>query len=134
MPATPLILCTDRVKATAHKWIDMAPPETIVTFNSEPTRTQLQNARFWAMLGDVSRQVELFGRRATADVWKARFMNACGHEVQFEQGLSGEPFPVGFRSSNLSVSQMCDLQEYMAAYGAEQGVIFNDGPEAPENR
>lgn len=106
--------------------INIAPVGTIVTFNSNPTRTQLQNARMWAMLGDVSKQVELFGRKSTADVWKARFMNACGHEVQFEQGLGGEPFPVGFRSSNLTIPQMCDLQEYMSAYGAEKGVRFND--------
>ena len=125
--ARALILRTDKVKTTAHHWIDISPVDTLVNFNSSPTRTQLQNARMWAMLGDISKQVELFGRRASADVWKARFMNACGHEVQFEQGLSGEPFPVGFRSSNLTVSQMCDLQEYMAMYGAEQGVIFKDG-------
>jgi len=126
MPSTPLILRTDRVKATAHKWIDMAPPETIVTFESEPTRTKLQNARMWAMLADVSKQVELFGYMSTADVWKARFMNACGHTVQFAVGLEGEPFPTGFKTSNLTISQMGDLMEYMAMYGAEKGVIFND--------
>ena len=124
---TTLILINPNIKATAHKWIDIAPDGTIVTFNSEPTRTQSQNARLWAMLGDISRQVKLFDRPATADVWKARFMNACGHEVQFEQGLSGEPFPVGFRSSHLTIPQMCELQEYMAAYGAEKGVTFYAG-------
>ena len=66
------------------------------------------------------------GRRHTPEVWKALFMNACGHDVQFETGLNGSPFPVGFRSSRLSKGQMSELIEFIYAKGAEWGVEWSD--------
>jgi hypothetical protein len=54
-------------------------------------------------------------------------MSACGHVVQFENGLNGQPFPIGFRSSRLSKSQMSDLIECIHEYGARHGVEFNEG-------
>lgn len=51
-------------------------------------------------------------------------MNACGWDVQFLEGLDGRPFPIGFRSSHMTVKQMIDLIEYMQAFGDENGVIW----------
>jgi hypothetical protein len=53
-------------------------------------------------------------------------MQACGHAVHFEAGLSGEPFPVGFRSSRLTKRQMCELIDFIQAWGDEQGVTWSD--------
>jgi hypothetical protein len=53
-------------------------------------------------------------------------MHALGHSVRFEMGLNGEPFPVGFRSSQLTKAQMSDLMEFMSAWAAERGVIFSN--------
>lgn len=58
------------------------------------------------------------------DDWKAILMNACGWDVQFLEGLDGRPFPIGFRSSHMTVKQMIDLIEYMQAFGDENGVIW----------
>jgi len=79
----------------------------------------------WAMLTDVSR-AKPEGRMHTPDTWKALFMQACGHAVHFEMGLSGEPFPVGFRSSRLSKAQMSELIEFILAWGTEKGVPWSD--------
>lgn len=76
------------------------------------------------MLTDISRQCPE-GRHYTPETWKALFMHACGHEVQFIPGLSGDPFPVGFRSSKLDKRQMAELIEWISAYGAEHGVKFH---------
>jgi hypothetical protein len=79
----------------------------------------------WAMLSDISR-AKPEGRRMTPDLWKAVFMQACGHEVQFLQGLDGQPFPAGFRSSRLSVAQMAELISFIQAKGDEWGVRWSD--------
>jgi hypothetical protein len=53
-------------------------------------------------------------------------MAACGHEVQFENGLDNKPFPIGFRSSNLSKTQMADLIEYMYFYGSKHDIKWSE--------
>jgi len=77
------------------------------------------------MLSDLSR-AKPEGRLHTPEVWKQLVMHACGHAVQFEIGLNGQPFPTGFRSSRLSKAQMGDLIEWIYAYGAEHGVVWTE--------
>jgi len=58
-------------------------------------------------------------------------MHACGREVQFIPSLDNSTFiPWGQSSSDLSVGEMSDLIEFMQAWGAENGVVFHDEPEA----
>lgn len=108
----------------AKRLIDLAPVDAVVNIR-EATRTGGQNAKLWAMLSDVSR-AKPKGRRATPEVWKCLFMQACGHAVQFELGLDDRPFPVGFSSSRLTKLQMSDLIEFIYAYGAEHGVQWSE--------
>lgn len=106
----------------AESLVNAAPSGSVCQIKP-PTRSTEQNALMWALLSDVSRSMP-GGRRLTPDVWKAVFMNACGHAVQFETGLSGEPFPVGFRSSRLTKAQMNELIEFILSWGTENGVQF----------
>lgn len=112
----------------AENIVNAAPSGSVMTVKP-PTRSTEQNARMWAMLSDISRAMP-DGRRLTPDVWKAVFMNACGHAVQFETGLSGEPFPVGFRSSRLTKGQMGELMDFMEAFAAERGIRLSQQDEA----
>lgn len=116
--------------SVAMRLLDLAPEKAVVAV-SPPKRTIPQNARLWAMISDVSR-AKPEGRRHTPEVWKALFMHACGHEVQFEQGLDdmGSPFPVGFRSSRLNKKQMADLITFIRAYGDRHGVVWTEPEEA----
>lgn len=110
----------------AHRLIDAAP--RMATVNVRPqTRSVHQNARMWAMLSEVSRQADHFGKKYTPETWKCIFMNAMGHSIKFVPGLEGEPFPIGFKSSRLSKSQMVDLQTYIEMYAANNGLILADG-------
>jgi hypothetical protein len=60
-------------------------------------------------------------------------MHACGWECQFLPGiLDGHPFPVGFRSSQMSKSQMSAMIDWMQAWGDEQGVRWSE-PESKED-
>lgn len=119
-----LVLSNPVVRDRAKRMIDLAPDKAVVNIR-EATRNAEQNAKMWAMLSDISR-AKPEGRRHTPDDWKAIFMNACGWEVQFIDGLDGRPFPQGFRSSRLTVRQMADLITFIAAYGAQHGVLWSD--------
>jgi len=113
----------------AKSLIDAAPSSSVCIVR-ERTRSQESNDKMWAMLTDISRQRPQ-GIKKTPDQWKCLMMHACGWAVQFETGLNGEPFPVGYRSSRLSVGQMSDLIEFMYQYGAEQGIVWSEPESAP---
>ena len=108
----------------AQQLVRAAPAGSVMEIRA-PRRTIDQNARLWAMLSEISMQ-KPGGREMTPDVWKAAFMNAAGHAVQFETGLDGRPFPVGFRSSRLTKAQMIDLQTFIEQWCAENGVTLRD--------
>lgn len=113
-------LTTPLARARAIGLVDRAPDGAIV--NIKPaTRSNEQNALLWTLLSTVSR-AKPDGRQHTPDVWKSLFMSACGHAVQFEVGLDGAPFPLGFRSSRMTKEQMTDLIEFILAYCAEKGI------------
>ena len=109
-------------RRAAESLVNAAPSGSVMTIKPS-TRSNEQNSMLWALLSDVSRSMP-GGRRMTPDVWKAVFMNACGHAVQFETGLSGEPFPIGFRSSRLNKQQMSELIEFILSWGTENGVVW----------
>ena len=124
MSGQTVIIRGDSQRTLAKQLIDLAPMDAVVNVR-EATRNADQNARLWAMLSDISR-AKPEGRKHTAEVWKALFMQACGYEVQFLQGLDGNPFPAGFRSSRLTVRQMADLITFIAAYGDQNGVRWSE--------
>ena len=124
MTGQTVILRGPSQRQLARDLIDKAPDDAVVNIR-EGKRTLDQNAKLWAMLSDVSR-TKPQGRMHTPDIWKAIFMNACGHEVQFVHGLEGEPFPVGFRSSKMTKAQMADMITFIYQYGDEHGVRWSE--------
>lgn len=123
--AQTVILAGQSQRDFAKRLIEAAPVNGVVTIR-EATRNNEQNARMWAMLSDVSR-AKPEGRCWTPETWKAAFMHSLGHQVQFCEGLDGSgPFPLGFRSSRLTVRQMADLITCIAEYGDRHGVHWTD--------
>lgn len=114
-----------RDRATA--WVANAPVNTRLEFR-EPKRSIPQNDRMWAMLTDIAKQRPNHnGAKMTADLWKAVFMQALGAEMTMLPTLECDGFfPIGMRSSELSKSEMSDLMELMAAWGAAHDVTFHD--------
>lgn len=125
MTGQTIILAGAAQRNLAERIVRQAPAGAVVTVKP-PRRTTDQNALMWAMLSDLSRQMPE-GRKHTPDVWKGLVMHAAGHEVQWMDGLAGEPFPAGFRTSRLTRKQMADLIDWVSAYGAEHGVKFHMG-------
>lgn len=124
MAGQTIILRGPSQREFAKLLIDRAPVDAVLNVRAA-TRSTDQNAKFWAMLSDISR-AKPQGRCHTPEVWKCLFMAACGHAVQFEMGLDGRPFPTGFRSSHLSKAEMSDLIEFASSYGTEHGVAWTD--------
>lgn len=119
-----VILRGPEQRALAKRLIEDAPGDAVVNV-ALPKRTTDQNAKMWAMLSDISRACP-DDRKHTPETWKQLFMHALGHEVRFEMGLNGEPFPVGLRSSRLTKAQMADLITLIAEYGDRHGVAWSE--------
>jgi hypothetical protein len=109
----------------AHDTINRAPDRAIVTIKPE-TRNDDQNALMWVLLSDVSR-AKPEGRKWVPETWKAAFMQSLGHQCQFAEGLDNSgPFPIGFKSSRLSVKQMADLITVIQEYGDRHGIAWSE--------
>ncbi len=90
-------------------------------------RSLPQNARMWAMLTDVSRQLPWHGVKLPPDDWKLIFLDALKREVRTVPALDGRGFVnLGRSSSDLSKEEMSDLMELIAAFGTQHGVVFSD--------
>lgn len=118
-------LHSKRSRQIAHQLIESAPKGAVVQVR-EAKRTDDQNSKMWAMLSDISRQIEHNSHKYTPEVWKSLFMHACGQEIKFIMGLNGDPFPLGYRSSRMSKSQMADLITFIIQFGDENGVRWTD--------
>ena len=111
------------VEAVRNAWRAGKGWRVLITM---PKRSDAQNDKMWAMLTDVAR-AKPEGRNWTPETWKCAFMHFLGHQVLFAEGLDGSgPFPLGFRSSKLSVGQMSDLIICIYKYGDEHGVEWNE--------
>jgi len=89
-------------------------------------RSDAQNRRMWAMLADVSTQVEWYGKRLTPEDWKHVF-TASLRKLEVVPNLEGTGFvALGLSTSKMTVREMGDLMELMGAFGAERGVEWSD--------
>lgn len=90
-------------------------------------RSDAQNRRLWAMLADISAQVDWYGQKLTSEEWKD-VMSASLKRTKVVPGLDGGFVVCGQSTSRMTRAEMCELQELMEAFGAQQGVKFR----APE--
>lgn len=87
------------------------------------TRSLAQNRRLWAMLTDISTQVDWYGRKLTQEQWKHVF-SAALKKQDVVPGLDGGFVVLGLSTSKMTKAEMADLQTLMEAFGAEHGVKF----------
>ena len=102
--------------------------DTRLTLEIRPEkRSDAQNRRLWAMLADISAQVDWYGQKLTSEEWKDVF-SASLKRTKVVPGLDGGFVVCGQSTSKMTKAEMCELQELMEAFGAEKGVRFT----APE--
>ena len=118
-------LVNPKVRQNAVLAVSFAPEgyEVIV---QEKTRTTAQNKRLWAMLNDIAYQVSWHGKKMDSIQWKNLF-SAVLQGQETVPNLDGTGFVVlGKATSKMTVSEMTDMQELMAAFGAERFVRWSE--------
>lgn len=100
-------------------------PDGYVVEIKPRTRSLDQNAKMWAMLADLSRQVEWYGQRLTSDEWKD-VLTAALKKQKAVPGIDGGFVVIGARTRNMTIREMSDLVELMYAFGAERDVKWSD--------
>lgn len=103
----------------------MTAPDGYVVEVKPATRSLDQNARLWAMLTDVSEQVEWHGRYLKPEEWKHVF-SASLKQQEVVPGLEGGFVVLGLSTSRMTVREMGDLMTLIEAFGAQRGVRFHD--------
>lgn len=127
-------LSTPTARSNCLRFIHDAPDGTRVQINGAK-RNHDQNAKMWAMLTDVSRQLEHGGKHYDPASWKSIFLHAFGMETRFLPALDGKSFvPVPQSSSDLSVKEMHDFIEFIYSAGMQRGVAFSDSEPKAEHR
>jgi hypothetical protein len=99
----------------------------------EPKRSNDQNRKLWAMIGDIlDQKPDWFGPGMDAEDIKQVFMSSLFKELRMARNADGDGYvPLQRRSSRLTVKQMAGLLTLIEAWGARNGVVFHDGAEAP---
>lgn len=94
------------------------------------TRSDEQNAKLHAMLGDIAKQKTFNGKKLSIEQWKMIFVSghriATGGQAEMAIGLEGEVINLRESTAQMSVKRMASLIEYITAWGAENDVKFTD--------
>jgi len=117
-------LINSQVKQNAMQAIKMASEDMICEIKKK-TRSLEQNAKMWAMLAEVSDQVNWYGNKLTSDEWKDVF-SASLKSQKVVPGIDGGFVVCGQRTSKMTKSEMAELIDLMMAFGAERGIKFSD--------
>lgn len=114
------------LQSTIWPWVKAmtAAGNRIIVEARKQTRSTEQNSRLWAMLTEISQQVDWYGKKLTPDDWKHIFSSSL-KKLEVVPNLDGTGFvALGLSTSKMTKSEMCDMQTLMEAFGAEHGVKF----------
>ena len=124
------ILAHAEARRRASAAVTAAPDGYLVTVK-QAGRTALQNARLWAQLGDISEQVEWYGKRLTPEDWKHVF-TASLRKLAVVPNLDGTGFvALGLSTSRMTKRELGDLIDLMTAFGNERGVTWTEPAAEP---
>lgn len=89
----------------------------------DEARSDAQNRRMWAMLRDISRQVEWYGQKLDSEDWKHVF-SAAVEQQRAVPGLNGGFVVLGVSTRRQPKRWFGDMFLVMEAFAAEKGVKF----------
>jgi hypothetical protein len=90
----------------------------------EQKRSLDQNAHLWAILGDISEQVEWYGQRLLSEDWKHILTAGLKREQRVAPGIDGGFVVLGTSTSRMTKAELSELIEFAYAFGASKGVRF----------
>lgn len=93
-------------------------------------RSIIANAKMWAMLADIARQVEWpcngVMTKLDPEDWKALITAAAKNEIRMAQGIGGGVVMLGVSTRKMTVEEMGNVIEQLYAFGAERGVVWSE--------
>lgn len=95
----------------------------------KPKRSTVQNRRMWAMLGEISAQVDWHGQRLSDEDWKHVFSSSLKKQ-RAVPGIDGGFVVLGTKTSEMTTEEMSELMECMSAFGAAHNVEFSEMADA----
>ena len=98
-------------------------PKVVVI--KDEKRPDILNRKMWAMLRDVSQQVEWYGKKLSDEDWKCLF-SASVEKQRAEPGLDGGFVVMATSTRKQSAKWFSDLFEVIQAFGAEKGVRWSE--------
>jgi hypothetical protein len=90
---------------------------------SEKKRSLAANNRMWAMLTDVSDQVDWYGEKLLPVEWKDIF-TASLKKQKAVPGIEGGFVVLGARTSEMSGPEISELMALIEAFGSDKEVRF----------
>lgn len=107
------------------------------------TKSRLQEQKMHAMVGDIARQVKLFGKELPAESWKRILVDAFKHDTKNDPDLKAdwgrfgdiELVPalnhpgfvmVGEQTRKFSMRLSSSFIEWLLFFGAENNVVWSD--------
>jgi hypothetical protein len=117
------VLAHDQARQRAQKAVKDAPDGYVVKI-TEPTRNLEQNALLWTLLEKVSKTVVWHGQKLNADDWKNIF-SASLKKTRVVPGIDGGFVVCGQSTSKMSKRDFSELCELIFAFGAQNGVDFD---------
>lgn len=123
------ILVNIDVRLNAIKAMYQAPDGYVLEIKP-PTRNLEQNAKLWAMLSDISKQVTYHSKKLSVEDWKSLFTGSLrGFELVPNINSDGGYVMLGESTSQMSKSRFSELIEMIYAFGSENDVIWSEKTE-----
>lgn len=122
------VVRTKEIRDEVLRQVSQIRKEPLTQVIIEPyreSRSLEQNAKMWAMLRDISTQVEWYGQKLTDENWKDVFTAALKGQKS-APGIDGGVVFFGQSTRKMNVEDMSDLIESMYAFGAEHEVKWSE--------
>lgn len=122
---TKLLLHSEEDRKHAHQVLDSHQLPVYLSI-TPPRASDELTARMHCAIRCIAQQVVWAGEKLSEEDWKRLFVAAL-----YQQRVVPSPTGRGFvvldmKTSRMSGPQKYDLTEYVYAFGAERGVIFDD--------
>jgi hypothetical protein len=124
-----IIISSEELRRRAIDLIRALPLDQIheVKISEHKTIRSLEaNCKMWAILTDISNQVIWHGHKLTKEEWKDVFSASIKKQKVVPGVDTGGFVVIGAHTSKMSVAEMCDMIEFITAFGCQQGVKWSD--------
>jgi NinB protein len=121
MSRTMLLIHDEHDREKLARWVEQAEPGTIVEFSSYAASTSKQNARLWALLTRLSRELRWHGEHYSPADWKDYMMHAY-RGAKWMPDEKGGYVPVGRSTAALTAAEHAELTRLIVAFAARQGI------------